>query len=125
MSRLRFMRQKDSPAWEEDPLSGVANLFDLSLAFIVALSVALFSVFGARNLFDESADWTLTHQAADGTLELVQKEGREIKVQRVTDQQLSGDGDRLGVAYKLSDGRVIYVPEGEVSDGDDNGPAVP
>ena len=86
MSRLRFMRQKEQPAWEEDPLSGVANLFDVSLAFIVALSVALFSVFGARNLFDESASWTLTHRAADGALEVVQKEGRDIKVQRVTDQ---------------------------------------
>lgn len=112
MTRLRFMRQKEPPAWEEDPLSGVANLFDVSLAFIVALSVALFSMFGARDLFNEFSSWTLTHRAADGTLEVVQKDGREIKVQRVTDQQLSGDGDRLGVAYELSDGRVIYVPEG-------------
>lgn len=118
MSRLRFMRQKEQPAWEEDPLSGVANLFDVSLAFIVALSVALFSVFGARNLFDESASWTLTHRAADGALEVVQKEGRDIKVQRVTDQQLSGDGDRLGIAYELADGRVIYVPEDEASEPD-------
>ncbi len=44
-------------------------------------------------------------------MEVVQKDGRQIKVQRVTDKQLSGDGDRLGVAYKLADGRVIYVPE--------------
>jgi hypothetical protein len=105
------MRERPDNAWEEDPLSGVANLFDVSLAFIVALSVALFSMFGARSLFDAQSSWTLTHRAADGSLEVVRKDGREIKVERVTDRQLSGDGDRLGVAYKLADGRVIYVPE--------------
>lgn len=109
----RFSRRPAEPVHDEDPLSGVANLFDVSLAFIVAMSVALFSMFGARSLFDEKADWTLTHTGADGRLEIVQKQGRQIKVQRVTDRKLSGDGDRLGVAYKLADGRVIYVPEGK------------
>ncbi len=115
------MRHRSAPAWEEDPLSGVANLFDVSLAFIVALSVALFSMFGARSLFDAQSSWTLTHRAADGSLEVVRKDGREIKVQRVTDQQLSGDGDRLGVAYKLADGRVIYVPEAGAAGGPGRG----
>lgn len=110
---LRFARRRPSPDWDEDPLSGVANLFDISLAFIVAMSVALFSMLGVRNLFDADASWTLTHTAADGRIEVVRKDGREIKVQKVTEKQLSGDGDRLGVAYKLADGRVIYVPEGQ------------
>jgi hypothetical protein len=108
---LRFARRAAEPVHDEDPLSGVANLFDVSLAFIVAMSVALFSMFGAHSLFDDKASWTLTHTSADGHMEVVQKDGRQIKVQRVTDKQLSGDGDRLGVAYKLADGRVIYVPE--------------
>jgi hypothetical protein len=108
---LRFLRNRPPPVWEEDPLSGVANLFDVSLAFIVALSVALFSMFGARSLFDEKESWTLTRQDAQGRMEVMRKQGRRIEVQKVTEQQLTGDGSRLGVAYRLSDGRVVYVPE--------------
>lgn len=45
MSRraVRFARRRDDQSWQDDPLSGVANLFDISLAFIVAMVVALFS----------------------------------------------------------------------------------
>ncbi len=43
--------------------------------------------------------------------EIVTKKGKEIKVQKVTDKRLSGEGERLGTAYKLKDGKVIYVPE--------------
>ena len=45
MRRPRFSRRPAAPVHDEDPLSGVANLFDVSLAFIVAMSVALFSMF--------------------------------------------------------------------------------
>ena len=47
-----------------------------------------------------------------GRMEIMRKQGHRIEVQKVTEQQLSGDGSRLGVAYRLSDGRVVYVPEG-------------
>ena len=46
-------------------------------------------------------------------MEIVRKDGRQIKVEQVSDRTLSGNGDRLGVAYRLPDGRVVYVPEGE------------
>ena len=38
------------------------------------------------------------------------KKGKEIKVSKVTDQKLAGRGERLGTAYKLPDGKVVYVP---------------
>ncbi|MEK7812802.1 MAG: DUF2149 domain-containing protein, partial [Candidatus Desantisbacteria bacterium] len=52
-----------------------------------------------------------TKKTADGRIEIVTKKGREIKVQKVTDKQLSGEGTRLGTAYQLKDGKVVYVPE--------------
>jgi hypothetical protein len=109
---LRFVRRRAPGGREEDPLSGVANLFDVSLAFIVALSMALFSLFGARDLYSERTSWTLTRTGADGHLEVIRKKGRQIEVQKVSERELAGEGDRLGVAYRLADGRVIYVPEG-------------
>lgn len=92
-------------------MAGVANLFDASLAFIVALLVVLFAASGLLDLLDPESDFTLLKQNADGSMELIVKEGEEIEVQEVTDTELEGRGTRLGTAYRLEDGRVIYVPE--------------
>lgn len=115
MSRraVRFARRRDDQSWQDDPLSGVANLFDISLAFIVAMVVALFSTLRVPSLMDPSSNWTMTRTTADGRMEIVRKDGRQIKVEQVSDRKLRGNGDRLGVAYRLPDGRVVYVPEGE------------
>lgn len=112
-SRMRFARSRLDASHHDDPLSGVANLFDASLAFIVAMALALFSVMGSSDLLSEDADWTLTRRTADGELEVVTKRQREIKVERVSDRKLSGQGERLGTAYRLPDGQVVYVPEQE------------
>ena len=110
---VRFARRRDEGSWQEDPLSGVANLFDISLAFIVAMVVALFSMMGAPSLLDPNSSWTMTRTAADGRMEIVRKDGKQIRVEKVSDRKLSGNGDRLGVAYRLPDGKVVYVPEAE------------
>lgn len=110
-SRLRFARSCPASSRHDDPLAGVANLFDASLAFIVAMALALFSVMGGTDLLSEDAAWTLTRRTADGELEVVSKQQRQIKVDRVSDRKLSGQGERLGTAYRLPDGQVVYVPE--------------
>lgn len=110
-SRLRFSRSRLESSHHDDPLAGVANLFDASLAFIVAMALALFSVLGTTDLLSADASWTLTRQTADGELEVVSKTRQQVKVERVTDRQLSGQGERLGTAYRLPDGQVVYVPE--------------
>jgi hypothetical protein len=33
----------------------------------------------------------------------------------VTDRSLSGAGTRLGTAYRLANGQVVYVPEGDAT----------
>ncbi|ODS52071.1 MAG: hypothetical protein ABS36_18100 [Acidobacteria bacterium SCN 69-37] len=98
---------------DDDPIAGIANLFDVSVAFIVALLIALFSLFSAGSMLDPASHVTLVTQIDDGTMEIITKKGPEITVQRVTDTSLSGEGVRLGTAYRLSTGQVVYVPEGE------------
>ncbi len=44
---------------DDDPLAGVANLFDLSVVFIVGLIVTIFSAFQLLDLFNEKSDMTL------------------------------------------------------------------
>lgn len=114
---VRFARRRDDESWQEDPLSGVANLFDISLAFIVAMVVALYSMMGAPSLLDPDSSWTMTRTDAQGRMEIVRKDGKQIRVEKVSDRKLSGNGDRLGVAYRLPGGKVVYVPEAEVAAG--------
>ncbi len=111
--RWRQRRQRfesyDSPL--EDPISGVANLFDASVAFIVSMMIALFMAYNLLDLVDPKSEVTITKKSADGQLEIITKTGKEVKVQKVTDKRLSGEGVRLGTAYQLKDGRVVYVPD--------------
>ncbi len=95
----------------DDPLAGVANLFDASIVFIVAMMLALFSALNMMDLLDPKSEVTIAKKTADGKVEVLSKKGAEIKLSRVSDTPLSGAGKRLGTAYQLPDGKVVYVPE--------------
>lgn len=94
----------------EDPIAGVANLFDASIVFIVSMMIALFMAYNMMDLLDPASEVTMVKKNAHGEMEIITKKGKEIKVSKITDQKLSGRGERLGTAYKLPDGRVVYVP---------------
>lgn len=111
MRYLRRHRRLEAEQALEDPIAGVANLFDASIVFIVSMMLALFMAYNMMDLVNPSAEVTLTKKGADGQLEIITRKGREIKVSKVTDKKLSGEGERLGTAYQLSDGRVVYVPQ--------------
>ncbi len=95
----------------EDPIAGVANLFDASVVFIVSMMVALFMAYNSMDLLDPTSEVTIVKKNAAGEMEIVTKKGKEIKVQKVTDTTLSGRGERLGTAFRLPNGSVVYVPE--------------
>ena len=97
---------------EEDPLSGIANLFDVSVVFIVGLMITLFSVYRIGDLMDSTSEVTMVKTNAQGEREIIVKKGTEITAYKVSGKTASGDGERLGTAYRLANGQVIYVPEG-------------
>ena len=96
---------------DEDPLSGVANIFDVSVVFIVGLMITLFSVYRIGDLVDADSEVTLVKTNADGLSEIIIKRGTEIEAYELTGEPLGGQGERLGTAYRLADGQVIYVPD--------------
>jgi hypothetical protein len=97
----------------EDPLSGVANLFDASIVFAVGLMVALIQAFSLAQLLDPNSEFTIMHRdARTGQMEIVEKNRRQVKVRKITPEKKAGVGVRLGIAYRLPDGSVVYVPEG-------------
>lgn len=96
----------------EDPLSGVANLFDASIVFAVGLMVALVQAFSLAAFLDPNSQFTIVKRNNQtGQMEIIEKDRREVKVRKTTDQKKAGPGTRLGVAYQLPDGSVVYVPE--------------
>lgn len=95
----------------EDPLSGIANIFDVSVVFIVGLMITLFSVYHIGDLVDPESELTLVKTNADGLSEIIVKRGTEITAYELTGERLSGDGERLGTAYRLGDGQIVYVPD--------------
>ena len=96
---------------DEDPLSGVANIFDVSVVFIVGLMISLFSVYRIGDLMDPNSEVTLVKTNAEGLREIIVKRGTEITAYELTGETMEGDGERLGTAYRLANGQIIYVPD--------------
>ncbi|HDS15344.1 MAG TPA: DUF2149 domain-containing protein [Proteobacteria bacterium] len=96
---------------DDDPMTGVANLFDIGLEFIVGLLMILFSAYRLQDLFDQNSEMTIMKQQTDGSMEIIIKEGARIKATRITWEAAGGRGNRLGVAYRLEDGSMLYVPD--------------
>ncbi len=111
MSRFLHLPSPDEIA-EEDPLSGVANLFDVSIVFIVGLMLTLFSVYRMGDLVDQNSEVTMVKTNAQGEREIIVKKGTQITAYKVSGKTATGDGERLGTAYRLANGQIIYVPEG-------------
>jgi hypothetical protein len=109
-----FRRRRDNTygdQGENDPLSGVANLFDIGLVFIVGLIITLFTAYHLQDLFSEKSELTIMKKSENGQMEIITKKGEKIKAIKVTKEKALGKGERLGIAYRLEDGSMVYVPE--------------
>lgn len=107
MKRNLLRKEEDA-----DPISVVSNLFDVAMVFAVALMVALVSRYNMTEVFSQE-DYTMVKNPGKENMEIITKEGQ--KINRYTpskDQQKSGKkGKKVGIAYELDNGEIIYVPE--------------
>ncbi len=110
MGRFIKLAAPDEPV-EEDPLAGVANLFDVSVVFIVGLMITIFSVYKLGDLLNSTSEVTMVKTDAEGNQELIVKKGTTVTAYRLSGKVGQGNGTRLGIAYRLSNGQVIYVPD--------------
>lgn len=95
----------------DDPAGAAANLLDLAMVFIVVL-VSLISVtLRLPELLDPTSKIAIIKNYDADSVEIVIKDGREVRKLRETEAETSGKGRRVGVAYQLADGNVIYVPD--------------
>ena len=97
---------------DDDPMQTVANLFDVAMVFAVALMVALVARYNISEIFSKE-DFTIIKNPGKDNMEIITKEGQQIKHSAPSDnQQASGKrGRKVGIAYQLENGEIIYVPE--------------
>jgi hypothetical protein len=98
---MRNIRRLGSQHRSDDPLEGLANFFDLGVVFALGLLVV-----GLASISPE-----LLKSSATNRLSALPKDTVHLDHYEPSDQQLGGEGEKLGVAYRLKSGEVIYVPD--------------
>ena len=95
-----------------DPLGAIANLFDVAMVFAVALMVAMVSRWQLTEFLTQE-DFTMVKNPGTAEMEIITQEGGEVTRYRAEDvNDAEGRrGRRVGVAYQLESGEIIYVPE--------------
>ena len=108
MKRNLLRKEEDS-----DPMSVVSNLFDVAMVFAVALMVALVTRYNMTEMFSQE-DFTMVKNPGKENMEIITKEGQKINRNTPSEDQdvKSGKkGNKVGIAYELDNGEIIYVPE--------------
>lgn len=98
---------------ESDPMGVVSNLFDVAMVFAVALMVALVTRYSMTEMFSQE-DFTIVKNPGKEDMEIITKEGGKVNRYTPSDDQSSksgAKGRRVGIAYELENGEIIYVPE--------------
>lgn len=110
--RRLSIRSREAQEEDDDPLSVVVNLFDVSMVFAVSLMVALVMNMNMTEYFSDE-DFTIVKNPGKDNMEIITKEGRKIKKYTPSEESSSdkSKGRRVGVAYELESGEIIYVPE--------------
>lgn len=93
----------------DDPILSVVNLIDIFLVIIAALLITV-----AQNpLLDAFTrrDVTVITDPGKPTMEMLVKKGEKIEKYKASGQIGQGEGQKAGVAYRMKDGSMVYVPE--------------
>lgn len=109
MKRRRILKDVDG---DNDPMSVVGNLFDVAMVFALALMVALVTRYNMTEMFS-SEDFTMVKNPGKENMEIIVRHGESIDRYTPSENQ-SGEGRkgrRVGTAYELENGEIIYVPE--------------
>lgn len=96
---------------EDDDLNPASSLINLVDVFLVLIAALLISI--AQNpLNPYSADnVTVIKNAGQDDMEMIIKKGETIEHFKSSGEIGGGQGTKAGIAYKMDDGTMVYVPE--------------
>ncbi len=112
MSRRKSRRSIINKDQGSDPLSVVVNLFDVAMVFAVSLMVAMVMHMNMTEIFGKE-DFSIVKNPGKENMEIITKEGNKINKYSPSknQQQSTNKGRKVGIAYELENGEIIYVPE--------------
>lgn len=93
---------------DDDPILSVVNLIDVFLVIIAALLLAVAN--NPVNPFS-SEPVTMIRNPGKPDMEVVIKDGQKIERYQASGSIGEGQGSKAGVAYRMQDGSMVYVPE--------------
>ena len=111
-SKRRKSRARHTGDEALDPIAAVANLFDFSLVFAVALMVALVTRYGMSEILSQE-DFSMIKNPGKDNMEIITKKGNKIEKFRADSSKEGGGskGKKIGTAYQLENGEIMYVPD--------------
>jgi hypothetical protein len=93
---------------DDDPILSVVNLIDVFLVIIAALLLAVAN--NPLNPFVQD-QLTIVKNAGRPDMEIIIKDGAQISRYQSGGETGQGHGVKAGVAYRMEDGSLVYVPE--------------
>lgn len=96
-----------------DPMNVVGNLFDVAMVFSVALMVALVSYLDVSDMLF-SDKFTMVKNPGTAEMEIITKENGELVRYKAKESQSPNSvdqGKRVGSAFQLESGEIIYIPD--------------
>lgn len=93
-----------------NPILSAVNLIDVFLVIIAALLISI-----AQNPLNpfSAEDVTVIKNAGKKDMEVIIKKGEKIDKYKSEGKIGQGEGTKAGVAYRMKDGSMVYVPEGQ------------
>lgn len=92
----------------DDPILSVVNIVDV---FLVVIAVLLISVMeNPINPFT-TQDAMIIKNPGRENMEIIVRDGKELKHYKSTGAIGEGEGVKAGVTYRLKDGSMVYVAE--------------
>ncbi|MBL4837695.1 MAG: DUF2149 domain-containing protein [Kordiimonadaceae bacterium] len=91
-----------------NPALSVVNLVDVFLVLIAALLISI-----AQNPINPflDDDVMVIKNPGQKNMEITIKKGEKIEHYKSTGEIGAGEGVKAGVAYRMADGSIIYVPD--------------
>ncbi len=97
----------------DDPLTGVANLFDVAMVFALGLMVVILMYYNLQELL-KPQDVTIVKNPGQKNMEIIVKHGKKIERLNMTNQtvqaEILGEWARI---YETRGGGKILVPTNE------------
>lgn len=102
--KLKLMDEMEA----DDPMLSLVNLIDVFLVIIAALLLAIantpLSPFSQDKL-------TIIRNPGQKDMEIIMKDGQKIERYQGGGGSSKGQGVKAGIAYRMDDGSMVYVPE--------------